>query len=122
MSGGKARVTNRFPQFVAGVERAAAEGVLQATVLIASEASVRTPIDTGNLLNSQFRSVKKEGTRIVGTIGYTAEYAEAVHNPDNKQNFRRASAVKEFLAKGAEAAAPSVDKALRGALAVQRLK
>jgi len=119
VSGGKARVTNRLPPFIEGVERDAARGVLQAVVLVASEASVRTPIDTGNLLNSQFRSVKKDGTRIVGTIGYTAEYAAAVHDPDNPQNFRRATAQKEFLAKGAEAAAPAVDKAIKGALAVR---
>jgi hypothetical protein len=33
-------------------------------------------------------------------VGYTADYAQYVHDPANPQRFRRASAEKLFLAKG----------------------
>lgn len=38
------------------------------------------PIDTSNLINSQYRKITAYGTRVVGAIGYTAAYAAAVHN------------------------------------------
>lgn len=114
MSG--AKVTNNLPRFVSKLERNAARGMTQALVLGASEASVLTPIDTSTLLNSQFRNVEKQGSRIVGTAGYTANYALAVHDPDNPQNFRRPTAEKEFLRKGFERAEPNIRAVLTGAI------
>ena len=102
------RMTNRLPQFLSAVEQKAARGVTQALILGASEASVMTPVDTSTLLNSQFRSVAKEGSKIVGTVGYTAEYAAYVHDPNVKQRFRRSTAEKEFLRKGFEEAEPNI--------------
>lgn len=112
------RVVNRLPQFVSEQERRAARGITAALVIGASEASVLTPIDTSNLLNSQYRRVEKVGTRILGTVGYTADYALAVHAPENRQNFRRPSAEKEFLRKGFERGAGNIRAVLTGAIKV----
>lgn len=53
-----------------------------AEVLItaAGFAATMTPIDTSNLINSQYRKITAYGTRVVGAIGYTAAYAAAVHD------------------------------------------
>ena len=110
------RMTNRLPQFLSAVEQKAARGVTQALILGASEASVMTPVDTSTLLNSQFRSVAKEGSKIVGTVGYTAEYAKYVHDPNIKQRFRRSTAEKEFLRKGFEEAEPNIRAVITGAI------
>lgn len=110
------RMTNRLPQFLSAVEQKAARGVTQALILGASEASVMTPVDTSTLLNSQFRSVAKEGSKIVGTVGYTAEYAKYVHDPNVKQVFRRSTAEKEFLRKGFEEAEPNIRAVITGAI------
>ena len=110
------RTSNRLPQFLAAVEQKAARGVTQALILGASEASVMTPIDTSTLLNSQFRNVTKEGSKIVGTVGYTAEYAKYVHDPNVKQKFRRSTAEKEFLKKGFEEAEPNIRAVITGAI------
>jgi hypothetical protein len=112
------RIVNRLPQFIGTVERRAARGMTAALGLGAKEAAVLTPIDTSTLLNSQYRDVDKQGTRIVGTVGYTAEYAAAVHDPDNPQNFRRATAEKEFLSKGFERAEPAIRGVITGAIRV----
>ena len=48
--------------------------------IIGGYASLMTPVDTSNLINSQYRTVTKEGKRVVAAIGYTAKYAAAVHN------------------------------------------
>lgn len=110
------RMTNRLPQFITAVEQKAARGVTQALIIGASEASVMTPIDTSTLLNSQFRNVTKEGSKIVGTVGYTAEYARYVHDPNVKQKFRRSTAEKEFLRKGFEESEPNIRAVITGAI------
>lgn len=110
------RMTNRLPQFLSAVEQKAARGVTQALILGASEASVMTPVDTSTLLNSQFRNVAKEGSKIVGTVGYTAEYAKYVHDPNVKQRFRRSTAEKEFLRKGFEESEPNIRAVIAGAI------
>lgn len=111
-----ARIINRMPQFVGSVQVRAARGMSQALILGASEASVLTPIATSTLLNSQYRRVERDGEKVVGSVGYTAEYALAVHDPDNPQSFRRASAEKEFLRKGFERAEPNIRAVLKGAI------
>ena len=109
-------MTNRLPQFLSAVEQKAVRGVTQALILGASEASVMTPVDTSTLLNSQFRNVAKDGSKIVGTVGYTAEYAADVHDPNIKQRFRRSTAEKEFLRKGFEEAEPNIRAVIAGAI------
>lgn len=110
------RIVNKLPQFIADRQQRAARGMTQALILGSSEASVLTPIDTSNLLNSQFRQVERDGTRIVGTVGYTAAYALPVHDPDNPQNFRRPSAEKEFLKLGFERAEPNIRAVIKGSI------
>jgi hypothetical protein len=110
----KPRVVNLMPRFIDSRQRKAAAGMSKALILGASEASVLTPIDTSALLNSQYRKVEVDGSRIVGTVGYTAEYALPVHDPDNKQTFRRASAEKEFLKRGFENAEPNIRAVIKG--------
>ena len=110
------RMTNRLPQFLSAVEQKAARGVTQALILGASEASVMTPVDTSTLLNSQYRRLDKDGSKIVGTVGYTAEYATDVHDPNIKQRFRRSTARKEFLKLGFEEAEPNIRAVITGAI------
>ena len=112
----RARITNRLPQFLSAVEQKAARGVTQALILGASEASVMTPVDTSTLLNSQYRKTEKEGSKIVGTVGYKAEYAKYVHDPNVKQNFRRSTAEKEFLRKGFEELEPNIRAVIIGSI------
>ncbi len=113
---GRVRMVNRLPQFVDERERRAARAMVEVCVLGASEAAVMTPIDTSNLLNSQYREVDAERGRITGRVGYTVDYALPVHDPEVKQNFRRATAEKEFLKKGFEQAEPEIRRVLKGAL------
>ena len=55
-----------------------------ATSIIGGYATLMTPVDTSNLINSQYRIVKNEGRRVVAAIGYTARYAAAVHEMSGK--------------------------------------
>ncbi|SUB51635.1 HK97 gp10 family phage protein [Pasteurella testudinis] len=76
--------------------------ITRAITIGAIKAAEYTPIDTSTLINSQYKQVSNRGTLVVGHVGYSAEYAMAVHDPRIKQTFRRATAKKEFLKKGFE--------------------
>jgi hypothetical protein len=99
------RVTNRLPAFTAEVERKATRAVTKMVITGAAHASVMTPIATSTLINSQYRKVGKVGSKVRGAVGYTADYAAPVHDPDVAQTFRRPTAEKEFLRKGFEESA-----------------
>ncbi|EOZ4763731.1 TPA: HK97 gp10 family phage protein [Enterobacter hormaechei] len=73
-----------------------------ALIIGGSQAALYTPIDTSTLINSQFREITVNGNRVTGRVGYSANYAAYVHDPSVPQNFRRATARKEFLTKGFE--------------------
>lgn len=110
------RIVNNLPRFIDQMHVKAARGMAQALILGQSESAMMTPIDTSTLLNSQFKNVESKAGRIVGTAGYTADYALPVHDPDNQQNFRRSTAEKEFLRKGFEQAEPNIRGVLTGAI------
>lgn len=56
----------------------------QALIVGGMYADLLTPIDTGNLLRSRYRLVRREGDSWVGQYGYTAAYAAAVHGMSGK--------------------------------------
>lgn len=92
---------------------------IQSALLIGSaQAAIYTPIDTSTLINSQFREVTVNGTRVTGRVGYTANYAVYVHDPRIKQSFRRSSARKEFLSRGFEDERKAIDDAVRRELQI----
>lgn len=80
-----------------------------ALIIGGSQAALYTPIDTSTLINSQFREITVNGNRVTGRVGYSANYAAYVHNPSVPQNFRRATARKEFLTKGFEDTQRQID-------------
>ncbi len=47
-------------------------------------AAIITPIKTSNLLNSRYRRVYKDGSKMIGEVGYTANYALYVHEAPEK--------------------------------------
>lgn len=67
-----------------GIPSKAARAAHVATSIIAGHASLMTPIETSNLINSQFKKVVKVNTGYVGIIGYSALYAIYVHEAPGK--------------------------------------
>ncbi len=124
------RIVNRMPQFLTATQARAHVAVLSALIPVSSEAAGMTPRETSTLINSQYRDVRQEGSRIVGRIGYTAEYAAAVHEAPGTllgTNTPRASGKgvvwgpsgePEFLRKGGDQAKPIVEQTLRRGLSL----
>lgn len=54
--------------------------VTEALIVAGGYAATMTPIDTSNLINSQYRVVTKTAEKITGQLGYTAAYAASVHD------------------------------------------
>lgn len=92
--------------------RKAVRAITKALIIGSSQAALYTPIDTSTLINSQFRDINVNGTRLTGRVGYSANYAMYVHDPNVKQTFRRATAEKEFLTKGFSDSKQAIEKAI----------
>ena len=74
---------------------------IKSALLIGSvRAVLYTPIDTSTQLNSQYREMFVNGNRLTGRVGYSANYALYVHDPNHPMKFRRSTARKEFLYQG----------------------
>ncbi|MFV0607526.1 HK97 gp10 family phage protein [Klebsiella aerogenes] len=58
--------------------------IYSALDLAANRAATYTPMDTSTLLNSQFREINVNGTRVTGRVGYSANYAAFVHEMPGK--------------------------------------
>mgnify|MGYP005986114413 CR=1 FL=1 len=87
---------------------------LQSALIIgSSQAALYTPIGTSTLINSQFREIVTNGTIVTGRVGYSANYAVYVHDPAIPQNFRRATAKKEFLKAGFEDTRSQIDAVIK---------
>lgn len=93
--------------------RKAVRAIQSALIIGSSQAALYTPIDTSTLLNSQFREIDANGTKITGRVGYSANYAIYVHDPNVPQIFRRSTAQKEFLTKGFEDMKGAIDSAIK---------
>jgi hypothetical protein len=125
MATNRVRVINRMPQFLTQTQARAQRTVLTMLIPIGSEAVGMTPRETSTLVNSQYRDVSLDGATVRGRIGFTAEYAAAVHEapgtllgtntkrPSGKGVVWGPSGEPEFLRKGAEQARPIVERALR---------
>ena len=130
MATNRPRKINRMPAFIAGVQQRAEATVLRMLIPIGSEAAGMTPRETSNLINSQYREVRSDGTRVTGRVGYTAEYAGFVHDApgtllgkdvprsSGKGVVWGPSGEPEFLIKGAAQAAPIVERVLRDGMAL----
>ena len=94
--------------------RKAVRAIQSALIIGSSQAALYTPIgDTSTLINSQFRELDLRGTRLTGRVGYSANYAVYVHDPNVPQTFRRATAQKEFLTKGFEDTRDLIDRTIK---------
>jgi len=104
---------SNLDKFISTVQGKKAARAVQSAIMIGStQAAIYTPIDTSTLINSQYRELSVNGTMITGRVGYTANYAIYVHDPNVPQTFRRATAKKEFLTKGFEDAKSQIDAAV----------
>ncbi|YCI31090.1 HK97 gp10 family phage protein [Erwinia sp. PK3-005] len=98
--------------------RKAVRALQSAMIIGSSQASLYTPIDTSTLINGQFRELNVNGTRLTGRVGYSANYAALVHDPNIPQTFRRATAQKEFLTKGFEDTRDIIDRTIKKEMAL----
>lgn len=93
----------------------------------AALAQTMTPMDLGNLSQSQYApQIKQRAGKTRGQVGYTAKYAAAVHDapgklkglprpgPDNRGNYWDPNAEPQFLTKGFEQIKPAIPQILKG--------
>ncbi|HDF2344066.1 TPA: HK97 gp10 family phage protein [Morganella morganii] len=110
---GIAEVSANINALVGNITGRKVTRAIQAAMLIGgAQATLFTPIDTSTLINSQFREITVNGTRVTGRVGYSANYAVFVHDPKVKQTFRRTTARKEFLTLGFEESRDEIEASM----------
>ncbi|WP_205950242.1 HK97 gp10 family phage protein [Pantoea stewartii] len=116
---GTEQVRRNLDAVISDVQGRKAVRAMQSALIIgASQAALYTPIDTSTLINSQYREVTANGSLITGRVGYSANYAVYVHDPNIPQNFRRSTAQKEFLTKGFEDTKDLIKETIRKEMAL----
>ena len=86
---------NQLNSIIGDVQCRKAVRAIQSALLIGgTRAALYTPIDTSMLINSQYREMFVNGTRLTGRVGYSANYAAYVHDPNHPMRFRRSTARK----------------------------
>jgi hypothetical protein len=130
----KPRFSNRLPQFIDAQQRKAGRAVYAALTVGASEAAALTPQHSSDLINSRYSDLEAQGSKIMGRTGYTAEYAEWVHEAKGtlkgtetpraeilgrpQSNYWDPRGEPKFLEKGFDNAKPAIDRMISGALKV----
>lgn len=77
---GVKQVSNNINRMIDSFEgRRTVRAVYSALYYIGLVSTEKVPIATSTLLNSQFRDVIAQSGRVTGKIGYSANYAAAVH-------------------------------------------
>lgn len=106
---------NQLNKIVGDVQsRRAVRAIHSVLIIGGGRATTYTPVgDTSNLINSQYREMDFDGSRLIGRVGYTANYAAYVHDPNRPMKFRLARAKKEFLYKGFEDERETIDMVMR---------
>ena len=91
-------------------QRAMMEGL----ILGGNYAALLTPVDTANLINSQFYEFPtKTATGWTASVKYTANYAQVVHDGGPK-NWQKVGAEDEFLRKGFEENSAEIMRTIMG--------
>jgi len=103
-------------------DRKVAAALTAGAIVGQAYSAMLTPVDTGNLYNSQYRKLEKVGSGWRVGIGYTAAYAAAVHSKkatgkgkpraNGNGNYWDPNAEPEFLRKGFEDHRPEVERAI----------
>lgn len=114
------RVKANFKRAIEDVDGRRTEGAVYAILSQGGAiAQTMTPVDTSNLINSQYApQISQSKGKTTGTIGYTAVYAEAVHEapgtlkglprPNGNGDFWDPNAEPGFLEKGFDELEPSI--------------
>jgi hypothetical protein len=99
---GAKEVSRNFKKLVGNIAGNISERTLTKVLITGAAAAARiTPVDTANLINSQFRRTEQDTNGWIGQVGYTAAYAVFVHNGGEK-SWQKAAAEALFLQKGFE--------------------
>lgn len=115
---------SKLRRTMGAIEGAVTERTLLEILIIgAGRAATMTPIDTSNLINSQYRRVERGPFGAWGRVGYTASYASAVHNasgerkgeprPNGRGNFWDPAGEPGFLTKGFDESRAQIQAAIK---------
>lgn len=77
---GAAEAKKKLDVLIGNIQtKKAVRAVYTALFIVGAESATMTPRDTSALINSQYRDIDIVGAKILGKVGYSVDYALAVH-------------------------------------------
>lgn len=113
---GMNKVLKNLNKEIKGIQGKTKAGVLAAVTFIEGESNEIVPQKLGKLINSSFSDVGKRFIlfgKIVGRVGYTAKYADIVHEMPETNNFTKPGTGPQFLLKAVTRNAQTILKIIR---------
>lgn len=92
-------VESKLDEATKGILKNNAEGITLAGEFVKGESQLLTSIKEGNLIRTAFSKSTGDDKKPGATIGYTADYAGAVHEMPDDTKWNRPGAENEFLEK-----------------------
>lgn len=113
---GMKKVLKNLNKEIVNIHGKTRQGVLAAVTFIEGESNEIVPHDKGILINSSFSGVRKRFIlfgKIIGRVGYTAKYADFVHEMPETNNFTKPGTGPNFLLKAVTENAQIILKIIR---------
>jgi len=109
---GTDKVLRRLNKEIRGIRGRTKAGLMAAGLIVKRRSQIRTPVDTGNLINSAY--ITSTGTEIKPgvEIGYTAAYAPYVH--EIEKNYKKPGSSWKFLEKALQESEKDILKVIGG--------
>lgn len=99
---GTDKVLKNLNKEIIKIHNRTSQGVLAAVTFIEGESNEIVPQKTGKLINSSFSGVRRKFIlfgKIIGRVGYTAKYADLVHEMPETNSFTKPDTGPQFLLK-----------------------
>lgn len=94
---GMQKAQHRISKLIGEVEgKKRVRAIYSALLIIGAESATMVPMDTSTLINSQYRSLHFKDHRLIGKVGYSANYAAYVHDASGKLKGKPRDSVSAF--------------------------
>lgn len=94
---GKRNVLRNLNRSIEKIEGNTAKGMMAAGLFVEGESNEIAPQDKGVLIGSSFTVVGRIAKKIIARVGYTADYADHVHEMPESNNFSKLGTGPKFL-------------------------
>jgi len=115
---GTDKVLRNLNKEIKGIRGRTKAGLMAAGLVVKRRSMIRTPVDTGNLINSAYITPTGTRTKPGVEIGYTASYAPYVH--EIQRSYKKPGSSWKFLEKALKESVKDIVQIIRDHARIRR--